>query len=457
MTPYEQKLALVLGRHTPFLRITRVLDRFQQHVPGLEGTLFTVTESYSISRDGVVSMSRVTPLAFQGGEGTLPAGSLEAIDPILRRLPPDSGRLPAATQRLVVQIEKDGRIAARLYDRANLPNAVLELLRALDLQVRPVLLDCTPDRERRLASANINSALALSPDGMVEVVQTTPDLNPHELTVIRDKKTQEEEAQIPEIPGGGTVLQIREVRSRRLMREMREPLRKRLIHVYRAAFTPDGRFLVLMLNTPAIRILETRTWDEVSGIAEVPSGSVAFYPSKDWSRAVLVSSAGEVDFWDVRQRRRLTRLDVGALQGAAFSPDGTMVAVVGVDLHADGSETDHMGIWEVSTGRFLHSLFPVEQVAHDGIGDPIWWKNSRHLLAPARDGHIGASVIGIWDVSAGRYRGSFSGCGLLDTPFTRVSLQGSLLLKACDSETLMWGVESAMEAVSHFEASLPLF
>jgi hypothetical protein len=99
---------------------------------------------------------------------------------------------------------------------------------------------------------------------------------------------------------------------------------------------------------------------------------------------------------------------------------------------------------------------PLEQFAHDDIGDPIWWKDGKYLLAPIREDHMaGAYVVGIWNVQSGRYRGGFSGCEYPDTPDAHVILlQGERLFKRCPDDTLyMWDVSAAIDKITEFEKS----
>lgn len=64
------------------------------------------------------------------------------------------------------------------------------------------------------------------------------------------------------------------------------------------------------------------------------------------------------------------------------------MAVTSVRQNADQSSTFHLRIWETKNGKYLHELMPLEQVAHDEIGDPVWWENGKYLLAPVPEDHL---------------------------------------------------------------------
>ncbi len=45
---------------------------------------------------------------------------------------------------------------------------------------------------------------------------------------------------------------------------------RRIIYTAHAWFTPDGRYLMLLSNLPAIRIYDTRTWEPLHTLPELP-------------------------------------------------------------------------------------------------------------------------------------------------------------------------------------------
>jgi hypothetical protein len=401
--------------------------------------------SYAVSTTGTISFTRVTSSAIQGGgPETLPVEDFKKLQPLIASLPDDHSQLPPPGHRLVLQVAKGTGVQARVYDRANMPESVLEILRLAGTDIKPLAMNFEPEKKWTLgefgeASIPPNAigfrspkdilTLAVSPDRSL-IVQQALWYDPR--TQIMDSKTL------------------------KVVHELNEPqLGPRWIYVSHAWFTPDGRFLLLLRNLPAIRIYDTKTWRQLDTLPGMPSGGVAYYPSSDWAHGVVVSPAGEADLWDGTAGRKLARLDLdGELQSVSFSPDGSLFAVTSVRQNKDQSSTFHLRIWETKSGKFVHELMPLEHVEHDEIGDPMWCVNGKYLLAAIREDRMGSYVIGIWNVPAGRYRAGFSGCAHSDDPFA-ILLEGWRLFKRCRDGTLyMWDVGAAVDKITEFERSL---
>lgn len=401
--------------------------------------------SYAVSTKGTLSFFRYTPPAIQGGgPWTLPVEDFKKLQPLIVSLPDDHSQLPPPGHRLVLQVAKGTGVLARVYDRANLPGSVLEILRLAGTDIKPLVTNfeaekkwtldkfseaCIPPNAIgfRLPKDLLN--LAVSPDHSLIVRQA---LYSNATTQVVDAKTMTVVHEVVEPQSG-----------------------PRWIYISHAWFIPDGRYLLLLSNLPAIRIYDTKTWQPVNTLPGTPSGGIAYYPSSDWAHGLVVSAAGAVELWDAHAHRKLANLDLdGEIRSVSFSPDNSLVAVTSVRRNPDQSSTFHLRIWETLSGRFVHELMPLEQFAHDDIGDAWWWVDGRYLLAPIREDHLaGSYVVGIWNVQSGRYRGGFSGCEYPDTPFA-VLLQGQRLFKRCSDDTLyMWDVNAALNKITEFEKS----
>ncbi len=118
-------------------------------------------------------------------------------------------------------------------------------------------------------------------------------------------------------------------------------------------------------------------------------------------------------------------------------------------------EARHLGVWKTVDGAFVHALRTREESSHPELGDPIWTPGGRYLLAPTREGSSGPSVVGIWDVQAGRYRGSLAGCTELGTPAVAFSLVGSRFRKRCSiGDVLAWDLDTVLTGLKAFWAEL---
>jgi WD40 repeat protein len=401
--------------------------------------------SYAVSTKGTLSFFRYTPRAIQGGGPVnLPAQDFEELQPLIKTLPDDHSQLPPPGHRLVLQVPSGTGVVARVYDRANLPDSVLEILRLAGTDIKPLVTNFEAEKKWTLDKFNQAGILPNTIGFRLPQDFLNLAVSPDHCLIVRQALYSTATTQVVDAKTMTVVHEVVEPQSSR-----------RRIHIPHARFTPDGRYLLLLSNMPAIRIYNTKTWQPVNTLPGMPSGGVAYYPSSDWAHGLVVSAAGAVGLWDAHVNRKLANLDLdGEIQGVSFSPDDSLVAVTSGRQNPDQSSTFHLRIWETISGKFVHELMPLEHVDHDGIGDPRWWVNGKYLLAPIREDHLGGHVVGIWNIQSGRYRGGFSGCGYAQTPFS-ILLQGRRLFKRCPDGTLyMWDVSTAVDRISEFERSL---
>jgi WD40 repeat protein len=399
-------------------------------------------------------MTRRTPLAIQGGgPDQLPADALKILRPLLTSLrghmPDDYSRLPPRGRRVVLQLSRGSEILARVYDRADMPDRVVEILGLTGATQGPLTMEFKPARTdaegippdtlgvrmphpkdpvtKALRADTVT--LAISPDGSLVATRHLPFDG---RLVVTDAKT-------------STVV----------YEEGDSTINNRWIYIFNAWFTPDGRFLLALNSFPAIYIYDTKTWKLVETLPGMPAGGVAYYPSSDWKHGVVVSRGGEADLWDAAAGRQLAALDLdGELQSVTFSPDGSLFAVVSVRQSQDQSSTFHLRVWDTNTGKFVRELPSLYYFQHDEIGVPMWWENGKYLLAEARESRFGGYVISIWNVESGKLRGEFSGCEYSDDPFD-VALSGQRLFKWCrDGKLLTWDVARAVQQIQEFEGSV---
>jgi WD40 repeat protein len=338
-------------------------------------------------------------------------------------------------------------VLARVYDRANLPDSVLEILRLAGTDIKPLVTNFEAEKKWTLDKF---SEAGIPPDAIgFRLPKDFLNLavSPDHSLIIRQALY------------STATSQVVDAKTMTVVHEMVEPQSgPRWIYISHAWFTPDGRYLLLLSNLPAIRICDTKTWQPANTLPGMPLGGIAYYPSSDWAHGLVVAAGGAVELWDAHAHRKLASLDLdGEIQSVSFSPDDSLVAVTSVRQNPDQSSTFHLRIWETISGRFVHELMPLEQYAHDDIGDPIWWRDGKYLLAPIREDHMaGSYVVGIWNVQSGRYRGGFSGCEYPDTPSAHaILLQGQRLFKRCPDDTLyMWDASAAIDKITDFEKSL---
>src|SRR6185312_137287 len=414
--------------------------------------------TYSVSSGGTVSTTRITPMAVQGGgPSSLPNEKLRSIQKLiadlLRHPPDDNAILPPHGRRLVLHVEDNRKTVVRVYDRADIPAPVQEVLGLIGATSGPLWMDFKPSVKNRqeLSERSISAAvvgirvphdsdpvtkalsadtatLAISPDGAMTVTQYF-FLNPR--VVLTDRLG--EKLSVPDYT-----------------------IDRRWISVSHAFFTPDSRYLLLLSNLPAIHIYDTRTGKSVDTLPGLPAEASAFYPSSDWKHGVAVLRSGQVESWDVLKRRKQADLDLdGNLQDVSFSEDSSLFAVSSVRLNPDSSSTFRLRVWDTNTGRFLREMVPPYYFEQDEMSKPMWWDHGKYLLADVRAGHWGGGyMVAIWNAQSGQLRGGFSACDHSEDPYA-VGIDKNRLLKWCRDDTLMvWDLPTAVQKITEFEQSL---
>jgi WD40 repeat protein len=428
--------------------------------PDRPGTLnCQMSTTYSVSSSGRFSLTRVTPMAVQGGgPGRLPTEKLQTIQKLmvdlLRHSPDDHATLPPPGRRLVLSVQGGNRTVARVYDRADIPQQVQEILGFIGATTGPMWMDFRPSvitqdgldeppipvdavgirvlHHRDPATNGLRpdtATLAVSPGGSMIVTRYFFS-NPR--TVVTDRN--------------GTTI---------LFAVSEHELNRREIYVSHAFFTPDSRYLLLLSNLPAIRIYDTKTWKSVRSLHGLPAGATAFYPSSDWKHGVAVLQTGEADAWDILKGQKQSELHLeGDLQEVSFSDDDSLFAASSVRHNKDSSSIFHLRVWDTNTGQFVREMVPPYYFEHDEIGRPMWWGHGKYLLADTRAGRWGGYIVAIWNVQSGQLRGGFSGCDHSEDSYA-VGIHGKRLLKWCRDNTLMvWDIPFAVEKITDFEQSL---
>lgn len=381
----------------------------------------------SVSTGGRVSFFRHGFGGIQGGGyPTLSHRELSELRSLAANLPSDHSRLPPPGRRLVIQASVADETIVRVYDRANLPDEVFDLLSLAKMQIQPWSLRFNPEKIWNLSEffasgiqlPNEPLAKTYSPDGSWAVIQGSYEV------LILNTKTSLIEHELRDEVGLHTY---------------------RLSHPY---FTPDGHHLLLQNDMPALRIYETKTWQQVNTLPGLPENVEAYFASPDWSRGVFQSSASEIGLWDWGSRNEVTQLaEHENLLNVSFSPDNSLIATASQSVDNDSSGKLHVRIWSAEDGRLVKELQPSAQVA-GGTGKFLWWPGSEYLLTPIDHS------IAIWNVHSGRHLAELSACVAGIDRYT-VSSEGSGVFAHCNNDFfLTWDVGKIIEKVKEVEKSL---
>jgi WD40 repeat protein len=484
MRPYRTKpLKAWFGDKTEDVKlvITAIEGDAPEHVsnPRNSGLDFDVKYGCSVSPDGRISyFSYDARGAKGGGYPTLPEADQKNLDALLADLPDDLSYLPPANRRLVLQVSAPNQLIARVYDRANPPERILDILRLTRSNIRTWLLTFKPKVEWMADAKDRDGALALARDGWQVVSASAygplrfwnPDLRVMLKEVPRSSVPFNGGNISPTrmdgllfSPDGSSVLvdgrceiDLLDAQSGKGLRRFSEPLIDRHQQcLSNPHFTPDGNYLLLQSSQPALIIYQTTTWQRVAAVPGMPDGALAYFPAPQSRRSVYLTATGEIALWNIPEKRKIATLDDnGRIIHLAFSPDQSMVAAA--TLHGAGERfagVYRVRIWNADNGALVHELRPFEQKA-ETVEGLLWWPDGKYVLAATKsDNFFTNRNVGIWSVAAGRHRAALVGCGTNISGLALLS-DGRLFEGCGDGMIRMWDGSDIVRQVRVFENSL---
>jgi len=465
------------------LRITAIEGDGTKPVPQ-KGPVMRIPAGSGIQHGCVVSTEgRVSYFyhTFMGAKSSgfqqISATDRRLLQALLENLPDDFGRLPPPDRRLVLQVPSPDGVVARVYDRANAPGEVLEILRLAKSNIRSFVLMLKAAEEWKIG---YHSAIAAMLDGRTLITAG-------ESGSLRFWDA-DSRAMSRDVPGtlmpvgsgwtyssgtatgfsvspdgflmvveGGSKADLRETVTLKGYYRFEEwENERKLYRLFHSQFTQDGRYLLIPSSRPALIIFDTRTKERVTAIPGLPPGALAWFPPPRGERSLYMTAAGEVALWSGAQNRQIAVLDPeGRIDHIAFSPDESMVAAVTLHNASDPARQSYrLRVWRTDDGALVHELRSLERRIPFAQG-LLWSPDGKYLLAATNpDDFSSATSVGIWSMASGRHRGELKGCyrgiaGLLLLP------KGRLLAGCEDGALREWSLPEVIEQVSAFEATLP--
>lgn len=403
-----------------------------------------------------------------GGGGKLAALDFARLESLMENLPDDGHRVPPADRRIMVRVQRNGGETVRLYDNANLPDEIVDMIRITGARIKVQMPVFQPDKvwspeetqsldlPKTTRPWGIRNPLIVSPDGSVGVLH---DFVTKTLTVY----------------SGGDWPMAGMPDKSRILRVLPEFWQPDTYGGYAVGgeFSPNGRYLLVRWgNRIGALLYDTATWQPVTDPRLFPQNLKEYLPSPDWDLGVAVTAAGETLIWDQLSHRILSKLPgLGKLdpppvitnqkgvrvytepsaeiQAAAFSPDHMRVAIYG---GPDDVHKLRLSIWDIESGQVLKDLSPMEWFSYAN-GAPFWWKNGRWLLARYAS-QFGGGGIGLWDVETGRFKGTLDLATEKCDAREDLIVSGSRLLERCfagknqDGKVLEWSVDGVTNQMS---------
>jgi hypothetical protein len=422
---------------------------------------FPSTTTCTVAADGKVSWTSQNSLGTRGGSGNvLPAAELARVKELRDALPADIGQLPPPERRLLVQ----GGGAARVYDRAALPEKVLELLRVSGCRIGSWFPTFKPSGKIDAARDEHGGFLALSPDGKRILFASSDRLQfwaPPTHETLGDLHLRGGNADIAFSPDGalasiaGDACEVFDTKTWKVLRRLSEPPTG---HRYRTLqdphFTPDGRCLVIRAGDDMLRFFDTTTWKPVAPIPAIPADAAKWRPSKSWGHAVMRTKGGAVSLWDAKTQTASVLDPESPLLDAAFSPDESHFVIATAEKN--GYSNPRLRVFETATGKLVHEL-RYGEMGCDRLRSTRWTPDGRYVLAVIRPGSFFTSEsVSVFSAATGRHRGDFVDC---PTTINGVALlpEGETLVAGCeDGKIRFWDFAGAMRTIEGLETAVDL-
>jgi DNA-binding beta-propeller fold protein YncE len=154
-----------------------------------------------------------------------------------------------------------------------------------------------------------------------------------------------------------------------------------------AAFSPDGRRLVVVLGDMTARVWDATTGREMAILKghtdEVNDASF----SRDGHRVITASDDDTVRLWDAETGREVAKFADSSndLNSVAFSPDGSRIVAA--------SDDDTARVWDAASQQLLLVL----RGHTDDVSTALFSPDGKRILTASKD-----TTARLWDVSTGR-------------------------------------------------------
>lgn len=444
---HQEQVDLVVG-----------LTTYQKESPGLGNSVSGTLDGFVGSYGAVVSSDRrertfsESSRSSRGGGSPdpLPQEKFDQILELLPSLPDDHGILPPPNRQLLVEYENEGRHTHRVYDFAELPDPVLDLMRIIRFGHAYVpafgpysMIDvCGFEHNGVMSVSSPNEILysggrdriqwwnAATHEFMAEVTVNYPRII---------KISPDGALALVTSADGLVVLDLDERKTLHVFRDRYNPV-----------FSPDGRHVFLSRHKLPMEVRDTRSW-EVTGLpSSFPAGTTHYFGARTTDRAVVRHEDGSVVLI-----KRSEQSDVAKLSDQSdgrllveFSPDESLIAVCLWRYVSTFDKKDLVVVFDANSGQRIHVPRHYETgMSREKVDALLWTPEGEYVLVG------GDSSISIFNAKSGRHRGEMTGLTQLNGMGLLPELNE---LAAGDDygDIHFWKLSDVLSQVKEFEASL---
>jgi len=395
-----------------------------------------------------------------GGGSQVPEEDRQRLNDLLADLPPEATKLPPNGRRVMIQVSKGDRFVSHIYDRADAPDIVLEVLRLTGSEIRASLPTFKPQYDWKVGAYG-EGVFRFTPDGKSIIAQDR--CYPIKFW---DPYTKQQLKELPfgkwicpsgmafspdgefAVFSGAATCAVFSTATWEEVRTFEETTIGNSSYTFHSPrFTPDGQYLLLE-NGHSLGVFSTKDWQRCDPPNYLPGGAFAYFPASQSKRAVIRTKSKAVALWDVDQRLEYATLDENAaVMAVAFSSDESLVAVATM---GDNWRRGSLRIWDVVTGKLIHELRPYERRTGSIVG-LAWTPDNRYLLGTSNsDTSYG---IGIWNAATGRHRGHLTG-SVQSNGFAFFDQHRKVAEGSRDGKVRVWDFEAVRKDIEEFEKSL---